>query len=517
MTVASKLQVLAAIKAAQYEAIIAKGGTLSPGDWGAYAAAIEALPTGGAGVPAVIASMPFEIGDEPLTGAIWYVKPGGTGNQDGSSWDHAFATRQEAVNAASSGDQIRVWEGTYYLDQIQTPKAGVSEYYGFNGDGSWATRQPFTHPSIHDSQFTSNNFTNSDQVFITGQIIDGFWIQCVVSERCILASSITAIKNSTVLNGMSGGIGVSAHGSTIENSFVGNCYVPNTTTGGGGISAFGTTGSKPRINITNCKVINCIASGIAGGIDGRYLNISGCYIANCESLGVFSGGRGGGAAIRQDGLIEDTIAINCACGSNGGGFSVSSSATVKNSLCINCVSTGTGKYGMGGGIHADNSVSLINNTCVLCAAERGSGIYAGNNVLKLYNNAAYGCNIFMGVANAAYKIYNCASDNALTGIADWDTIADVQNFVTLTDFPFAAAGVPPWNVAGAFNSGNAIKQSELALKYVNDVVIPSMANAHLLTGSPLIGAGYYEAGVTPDTDADGKTRPIPPSIGAYEP
>lgn len=515
MTIASKLQMLAAIKAAQYEAIIAKGGTLSPGDWSAYAAAIEALPTGGAGVPAMIADMPFEIGDEPLTGTIWYVKPGGTGNQDGSSWDHAFATRQQAVNAASPGDQIRVWEGTYYLDQIQTPKAGVSEYYGFNGDGSWSKRQPFTHPSIHDAQFTSNNFTNSDQVFIAGQIIDGFWIQHVVSERCILASSLSAIKNSTVLNGLYGGIEVSGPGSTIENSFVGNCYVPSKSVGGGGIRAFGTS-PQLRINITNCKVINCLADGIAGGIDGQNLNISGCYIANCESLGVSSGGRGGGAAIRSGGLIEDTIAVNCACGSNGGGFSVSNSATVKNSLCINCVSNGTGNYGQGGGIHAGNSISLINNTCVLCAAESGSGIYAGSNVL-LYNNAAYGCNIFMGVANAAYEIYNCASDNALTGIADWDTIANVQNFVTLTDFPFAAAGVPPWNVAGAFNSGNAIGQSEPALKYVNDVVIPSMANAHLPAGSPLIGAGYYEAGITPETDADGVTRPIPPSIGAYEP
>ena len=106
--------------------------------------------------------MPFEIGDEPLTGAIWYVKPGGTGNQDGSSWDHAFATRQEAVNAASSGDQIRVWEGTYYLEQIQTPKAGVSEYYGFNG--SWALRH-FTHPSKLDAQFTANNFENTSVTF----------------------------------------------------------------------------------------------------------------------------------------------------------------------------------------------------------------------------------------------------------------------------------------------------------------------------------------------------------------
>ena len=126
MTIASKLQMLAAIKAAQYEAIIAKGGTLSPGDWSAYAAAIAALPSGGGAYnpdfPSPIFTFypadTFVNGDEP-TSKAWYVRPGGAGDKDGRDWDNAFATREDAVNAAESGDHIRVMEGLYYIGTIQ--------------------------------------------------------------------------------------------------------------------------------------------------------------------------------------------------------------------------------------------------------------------------------------------------------------------------------------------------------------------------------------------------------------
>ncbi|MBV9850221.1 MAG: hypothetical protein JO250_11150 [Armatimonadetes bacterium] len=49
----------------------------------------------------------------------------------------------------------------------------------------------------------------------------------------------------------------------------------------------------------------------------------------------------------------------------------------------------------------------------------------------------------------------------------------------------------------------------------------STGDLHLRPGSPCLGAGATQAqapsGVTvPTTDLDGKTRPTPPSIGAYD-
>jgi hypothetical protein len=149
-------------------------------------------------------------------------------------------------------------------------------------------------------------------------------------------------------------------------------------------------------------------------------------------------------------------------------------------------------------------------------AVTGDNFYLTNSQI-LYNCVSWGGNIYLATANIAYKIYNCASNFALTGVTNWDTRADVQNFLTLTDFPFAAPGIAPYDGSGALYHAGTIGRTDDALAFINRFIAPKMMDCHLPAGSPLIGAGYYEAGVTPETDADGATRPIPPSIGAYEP
>jgi hypothetical protein len=499
--ISTKLQVLAAIKAAQYEAIIAKGGTLSPGDWSAYAAAIEALPTGGAGVPAVVASMPFEIGDEPLTGTIWYVKSGGTGNQDGSSWDHAFATRQDAVNAASSGDQIRVWEGTYYLEQIQTPKAGVSEYYGFNDDGSWATRQPFTHPSKLDAQFTASNFENTSVTFLDEQIIDGLWVQNAVKSGNgggVYANVRSYLNNCVITNCSGSNYGGGAY--VQSSSVLTNCVITNNSSSGtNGGGAYVYNGSI----LNNCVITNNSGSNGGGARLDNGSSLTNCVITNN------SGTNGGGAYVYNGSILNNCVITNNRSSSNGGG------AYVQSSSLTNCVITNCSGSNGGGGAYVQSS-RCYNVTCAMNTATTGDNFYLTNSQI-LYNCASWGGNIWLNNANYAYKIYNCASNFALTGVTNWGTQADVQNFLALTDFPFASPGISPYDGSGALYHAGTIGRTDEALAFINRFIAPKMIDCHLPSGSPLIGAGYYEEGVTPETDADGATRPIPPSIGAYEP
>ena len=60
--------------------------------------------------------------------ANWYVVEGGGVAEDGTSWGDAFATIQEAVDAAGTGDTIMVEAGTYQedllIDQSVTLLAG---------------------------------------------------------------------------------------------------------------------------------------------------------------------------------------------------------------------------------------------------------------------------------------------------------------------------------------------------------------------------------------------------------
>ncbi len=64
--------------------------------------------------------------------ATKYVKAGGAGSQDGTSWTNAYPDIQAAINAAADGDQIWVAAG-YYYGRI-TLKNGVALYGGFAGN-----------------------------------------------------------------------------------------------------------------------------------------------------------------------------------------------------------------------------------------------------------------------------------------------------------------------------------------------------------------------------------------------
>jgi hypothetical protein len=61
----------------------------------------------------IVSSRPAEARAPDPEPKTWYVIEGGRGGENGDSWNNAFATIQDAVNAASGGDLIKVGDGTY--------------------------------------------------------------------------------------------------------------------------------------------------------------------------------------------------------------------------------------------------------------------------------------------------------------------------------------------------------------------------------------------------------------------
>ncbi|MEZ4983568.1 MAG: hypothetical protein R2795_00780 [Saprospiraceae bacterium] len=74
---------------------------------------------------------------------IYVDKDVSAGNQDGSSWDNAYASLSTALNVADFGDVLWVAEGIYTPSVIADPfesfvlRDGISIYGGFVGDETY--------------------------------------------------------------------------------------------------------------------------------------------------------------------------------------------------------------------------------------------------------------------------------------------------------------------------------------------------------------------------------------------
>ncbi|MEZ4960183.1 MAG: tail fiber domain-containing protein [Saprospiraceae bacterium] len=131
-----------------------------------------------------------------ITNAQIYVDADATGSNDGSSWTDAYTYLQDALAAASSGDEIWVAEGTYYPDEgaSQTNDdrnekfalvSGVSLFGGFSGiETNRLQAAPTENETIlsgdidQDGINTNNTYRVVFAELLTGYVtLDGFTIE----------------------------------------------------------------------------------------------------------------------------------------------------------------------------------------------------------------------------------------------------------------------------------------------------------------------------------------------------
>lgn len=511
-----------ATKSAIRSAIVARGLNIPVDPFSSYALRLfHAMVVETETLPTSIKSTPFVNGNEPTTGTIWYVREGGAGSQNGTSWANAFPERCMAVAAASAGDSVYVMEGVYIVSQVQLPKYGVSEYYGFSSSGLWADRQPFTHPSVIDALYTNSGWRNDNIVFQSGQVVDGIWVRNTRNGPGVYCGAVGNIKHVTAYGCKAlinaGGIILDGGGlaercqvlrcSTVEHTskavglYCKNATIRDCTIKGCTTSIYGTSSA------VSVETGGVMQGGYIAGIIGGGLYIGGGSVDGIAVVGCKGNSYGGGVQLRS-GTISNSRAIGCSS-SYGGGFYISTGVAY-NCTALHCVSSTEG-----GGIFVEQGGSLVNCTALNCynayASRTSAGITAYN-PCTIYNSVSYG-SPFGANVDHAFKFYNCASDLQMDFTAT-PTQADVQNFVTLTSNPFVSLGVSPFNVVNAPFAWFGTSDTELATIDTN--LLPYIGDPHPTTGSTLLGAGRYIEGVTPALDADGVTRPSPPSIGAYE-
>ncbi|MFO8009711.1 MAG: choice-of-anchor Q domain-containing protein, partial [Dehalococcoidia bacterium] len=212
-------------------------------------------------------------------GSVIYVNASATGAGDGSSWEDAYTDLQDALSAASSGDEIWVAAGTYVPGterwQSFSMKNGVGIYGGFPASGN---------PGWEDRDWVENETILSGDIGVPGDASDN-------SYNVFYHSKQTGLNNSAILNGfiITGGAG---DGGALHNHnsspTITNCVFSDNCSPWGDGGAIYNNDSSPTL-------VNCVFHSNSAGGDGGaiYNKKSSPVITNCVFHNNSAGGTGG--------------------------------------------------------------------------------------------------------------------------------------------------------------------------------------------------------------------------------
>ena len=202
-----------------------------------------------------------------------YVKVGGSGTMNGTSWDNAtpdfnwaLATASAIRQAFATRPQVWVAQGTYYGDTTAasafTIRVGVDVYGGFQGNEppsyNLANRDCQSYPSILDGQGTRRLLEQSSSFYNDSSIWDGF----------VITNGYTT---------SSGGGAYLRQGGILRNCTITGCRT--TSSGGGVYSNYGT--------VQDCY-FTADSAYYGGAVYNYYGRVSGCTIVGNKA--VYSGG-----------------------------------------------------------------------------------------------------------------------------------------------------------------------------------------------------------------------------------
>ena len=321
---------------------------------------------------------------------VIYVKGDANGAANGTSWSDAYPDLQSALNAAQSGEQIWVAQGTYKptTGTSRTAsfqmKTGVDLYGGFAGTEKRLKQRDFrANETILSGDIGVENTANDNVYHVVkgaSSILDGFTVShgradgsdsnsrgggmynkdcSPIVRNCVFSNNYTAdyygsgggmynentsaqIINCSFLNNISGGVYGIGGGGVYNKSgspviinclFQGNRAQSNYNPYGGGM-----LNDCTSVTITGCVFIDNLAGFDGGAIENwesTTATISNCLFIN-NSGGKSKGGSRVGGAIDNDGAGMTCTAIITNCTFTGNSSAIysmnSGSATVKNSI-----------------------------------------------------------------------------------------------------------------------------------------------------------------------------------------